>query len=69
MKYSTTTTTEGQVVDALTKLVLPSSDSTEPLRVVKYSPRLRLAFSLLNEDAASGRAVLSWDVKDAIERE
>lgn len=56
------------VVDNLSALLLPSSDSFESLRVVKYSPRFRLAFSLLNEDASSGRAVLSWDVKGAIER-
>jgi hypothetical protein len=56
------------VVETLSALVLPSSDNFESLRVVKYSPRFRLAFSLLNEDASSGRGVLSWDVKDAIER-
>lgn len=58
-----------QILDTLTGLLLPSTDSSESLRVAKYSPTYRLAFSLLNEDAASGRAILSWDVKDAIDRE
>ncbi|KAI0696818.1 phosphatidylinositol-glycan biosynthesis class S protein-domain-containing protein [Cytidiella melzeri] len=56
------------VLDTLSDLILPSSESMESLRVVKYSPRYRLAFSLLNEDASSNHAILSWDVKDAIER-
>ncbi|KAH8101175.1 phosphatidylinositol-glycan biosynthesis class S protein, partial [Cristinia sonorae] len=37
-------------------------------RVVKYSPRYRLAFSLLNEDASSGNAAVSWEVEKALER-
>ncbi|KAI0806266.1 phosphatidylinositol-glycan biosynthesis class S protein-domain-containing protein [Irpex lacteus] len=62
------TTQADQILDTLTGLLLPSTDSSESLRVAKYSPTYRLAFSLLNEDAASGRAILSWDVKDAIDR-
>lgn len=34
-----------------------------------YSPRYRLAFTLLNEDAASGNAAMSWDVQEAIQSE
>ena len=64
-----TTYKEDRVLDTLTDLVVPKPDDSESLRVVKYSPKFRLAFSLLNEDAASGHAILSWDVKDAIERE
>ncbi|KAI0346662.1 hypothetical protein BDW22DRAFT_1352823 [Trametopsis cervina] len=54
------------VVETVTRLIVPSSNNAEALRVVKYSPRFRLAFSLLNEDAATGRAVFSWDIRNAI---
>ena len=37
--------------------------------VAKYSPRYRLAFTLLNEDAAAGRAIAGWDVELALARE
>lgn len=37
--------------------------------VAKYAPRYRLAFTLLNEDAAAGRAVVGWDVADMISRQ
>ena len=32
-----------------------------------YAPRYRLAFTLLNEDAASGNGALDWDVQNAIQ--
>ncbi len=32
-----------------------------------YAPRYRLAFTLLNEDAASGNGALAWDVQSAIQ--
>ncbi|KAH0580841.1 hypothetical protein H2248_011999 [Termitomyces sp. 'cryptogamus'] len=35
-------------------------------RVVQYSPRYRLSFTLLNEDASAGNSFLEWDVKHAI---
>ncbi|TFK49083.1 hypothetical protein OE88DRAFT_1663454 [Heliocybe sulcata] len=34
--------------------------------VSKYAPRFRIAFTLLNEDAASGRSALSWDIREAL---
>lgn len=34
---------------------------------MKYAPRYRLAFTLLNEDAASGQGVFTWDVREAID--
>lgn len=37
--------------------------------VAKYSPRYRLAFTLLNEDAAAGKAIAGWDVEHALARE
>ncbi|KAH9852297.1 phosphatidylinositol-glycan biosynthesis class S protein [Lenzites betulinus] len=63
-------TTE-RLADTLTKLFTPynthSVTHTQTQRVMKYSPRYRLAFTLLNEDAASGNAAMSWDVQDAIQ--
>lgn len=40
----------------------------KPDRVVQYAPRYRLAFTLLNEDAAAGQAIHGWDIEDAITR-
>lgn len=37
--------------------------------MVRYAPKYRLAFSLLNEDASAGGAVHSWDVEAGIDRE
>ena len=37
--------------------------------MVKYAPRYRLAFTLLNEDASSGNAAVTWDVEESLERE
>ncbi|GJE85189.1 GPI transamidase component PIG-S [Phanerochaete sordida] len=58
-----------RVIDTVTKILVPhvSQTASEEHRVVKYSPRYRLAFSLLNEDASSGRAALSWDVREAVD--
>lgn len=63
--------TRRQLVNTLSGLILPNMRSarSESHRVVKYSPRLRLAFSLLNEDASSGGGVFSWEVKDSIDGE
>ncbi|KIJ36741.1 hypothetical protein M422DRAFT_179013, partial [Sphaerobolus stellatus SS14] len=36
--------------------------------VARYANRFRLAFSLLNEDAASGEPILGWNQKDVIRR-
>ncbi|GAA5909268.1 hypothetical protein JCM8208_005627 [Rhodotorula glutinis] len=37
-------------------------------RVVKYSPHIKLVFSLLNQDSAAGGAVLSWDAHELLSR-
>ena len=49
------------------KLLAPYNfrSANEAHRVVKYAPRFRLAFTLLNEDASSGNAAISWAVEDA----
>ncbi|KAI0754377.1 phosphatidylinositol-glycan biosynthesis class S protein-domain-containing protein [Daedaleopsis nitida] len=62
----------GRLADTLTKLLVPygtyAASNERAQRVMTYSPRYRLAFTLLNEDAASGNAALSWEVQDAIQR-
>ncbi|KAI0078298.1 hypothetical protein K474DRAFT_1641640 [Panus rudis PR-1116 ss-1] len=56
--------------DILSDLLAPPTHcvSGPSNRVVKYAPRYRLAFTLLNEDAASGNAAFSWDVLRSIDR-
>lgn len=50
--------------DVLSSLLAPVSSS----RDIEYSPRYRLAFSLLNEDAAAGGAIVGWDISRAIQK-
>ncbi|KIM46880.1 hypothetical protein M413DRAFT_16477 [Hebeloma cylindrosporum] len=57
-----------QLVNTLSSLLVPYSSSSDPEhRVVQYSPHYRLAFSLLNEDAAAGGAVMNWNILGSIE--
>ncbi|KAH9899174.1 phosphatidylinositol-glycan biosynthesis class S protein-domain-containing protein [Cubamyces lactineus] len=59
-----------QLKDTLVQLLAPyNAHTSEPQtqRVMTYSPRYRLAFTLLNEDAASGNAAMAWDVQGAIQ--
>ncbi|EIN08399.1 hypothetical protein PUNSTDRAFT_103264 [Punctularia strigosozonata HHB-11173 SS5] len=44
----------------------PEEVASHGHRVAQYAPRYRLAFSLLNEDAAEGKAALTWDVRTSI---
>lgn len=37
-------------------------------RVVKFAAKYKLVFSLLNEDAASGEALLDWDIENLLHR-
>ncbi|KAJ7512620.1 phosphatidylinositol-glycan biosynthesis class S protein-domain-containing protein [Mycena galericulata] len=53
------------LADALASLLVPPADAH---RVAQYSPRYRLAFTLLNEDAAAGKAISGWDISGAIYR-
>ncbi|KAH9998588.1 phosphatidylinositol-glycan biosynthesis class S protein-domain-containing protein [Russula vinacea] len=61
-----------QAPDLLLSLLTPYGTASPPGTfrhlVAKYAPRYRLAFTLLNEDAAAGRAVVGWDVADMISR-
>lgn len=50
------------LADTLVSLISPSTSSN----VVQYSPKYRLAFSLLNEDAVGGDAILDWDIQGAL---
>ena len=63
----------GRLANVLLKLLTPYStyaaSHLHTQRVMTYSPRYRLAFTLLNEDAASGNAALTWDVRNAIQSE
>jgi phosphatidylinositol glycan class S len=53
----------------LTALVAPSEGKDKQNRVVQFSSRYRLAFSLLNEDASAGNAVMAWNVQKGIQGE
>ncbi|EJC97646.1 uncharacterized protein FOMMEDRAFT_115195 [Fomitiporia mediterranea MF3/22] len=55
------------ISNILEKLWLSSFGANQ--QTVQYSPRYRLAFSLMNEDAAAGDCPPSWDVKTAIARQ
>lgn len=53
-----------QLADTLTSLLAPYSSSFDTVsRIAQYSPRYRLSFSLLNEDAAVGDAILRWNIR------
>lgn len=56
------------LADTLTTLLIPSTIPDRDQVVAQYSPRYRLAFTLLNEDAAAGQAVTGWDISDAMKR-
>lgn len=62
-----------RLADTLAKLTAPhetrSTSAAQAHRVMKYAPRYQLAFTLLNEDASSGMASLSWDVQGCISGE
>ncbi|KAF8659260.1 hypothetical protein AX14_007627 [Amanita brunnescens Koide BX004] len=61
--------TSSNAADTLAALLAPALSSRDAeQRVAQYSPRYRLAFSLLNEDAAAQHAILGWEVTKAIRR-
>ncbi|KAF5368925.1 hypothetical protein D9758_002882 [Tetrapyrgos nigripes] len=51
----------------LSSLLMPYTAKQEH-RVAQYSPRFRLAFTLLNEDASAGQTITGWDILGAINR-
>lgn len=44
----------------------PATTASSNHMVAKFSPRYRLAFSLLNEDAAAGKAAADWDITSSV---
>ena len=57
------------LADTLGALLVPfSSPSPKDYRVLPYSPRYRLSFSLLHEDATAGDMFQGWNITDAISR-
>lgn len=46
----------------------PSGSGSASHLVAKYAPHYRLAFTVLNEDAADGNAVIGWDIRNSISR-
>ncbi|KAG8216867.1 phosphatidylinositol-glycan biosynthesis class S protein-domain-containing protein [Butyriboletus roseoflavus] len=55
-----------QLARILSGLLAPEISPIQEQRVIQYSDRYRLAFTLLNENAASDRLVHSWDIQPAI---
>jgi Phosphatidylinositol-glycan biosynthesis class S protein len=56
-----------RLADILSTLLVPISPAADRVQhVAQYAPRYRLAFTLLNEDAAAGKAVVDWDISSAI---
>lgn len=54
----------------LVDLIYPFTEEHDHRHVsVQYAPRYRLAFSLLNEDAADGDHIIDWDIQGALASE
>ena len=56
-----------EFVETLAALVAPTDEKGKQNRIVQFSSRYRLAFSLLNEDASAGNAVMAWNVQKGIQ--
>lgn len=50
----------------LSGLLAPETSSVQAQHVAQYAKRYRLAFTLLNENAASEHLVNTWDIHSAI---
>ena len=57
------------LANLLIELLAPRHTAANQQKIATYSPRYRLAFSLLNENAALGKSVIGWDLNDALSRE
>ena len=55
-----------KICSTVAHLIRPPSNNAQALKVAQFSPRYRLSFSLLNEDASAGDAIARWHIKDAI---
>ena len=68
--YAVTATLRAHITSIMLQLLVPPPTLSSSIthRVVKYAPRYRLAFTLLNQDAASGKAAITWDAHNSINR-
>lgn len=55
-----------RLASILSDLLAPEISPIQEQRVVQYSDHYRVAFTLLNENAASDHLVNSWDIQPAI---
>jgi len=64
--------TASEIAELLASLFSPgtskSASGNSDHLAVRFAPRYRLAFTLLNEDAATDTAVVGWDIENAIAR-
>lgn len=66
---STPTLVLPSISETLADLVNPYSKANQNNRVVQYSPRYRLSFTLLNEDASAGSSASNWNIQAGLTRE
>ncbi|TRM63577.1 phosphatidylinositol-glycan biosynthesis class S protein-domain-containing protein [Schizophyllum amplum] len=60
---------DDEILDVLKSLLVPHAVNRQhEQHVVPFASRYQLSFSLLNEDAADGDSMLSWPIRDAIQR-
>lgn len=57
-----------KLANLLIDLLAPRNTVANHQKIAKYSPRYRLAFSLLNENAALGKSAIGWDLNEALSR-
>lgn len=56
-----------RVVDTISTLLGLEVDEPDA-RVIKFAPRYKLVFTLLNQNASRGGAVLGWDIDNLLDR-
>jgi len=65
-------TASSTLANRLAALLSPYSEQSHAEQhehvVSKYASRYHIAFTLLNEDAASGKSALSWQIREALQR-
>ena len=66
MTLTRTAQVDAQLTYLLSELIAGNFARHESSTIVQYSPRYRLSFSLLNEDASSQGYAAGWEVKDAL---
>jgi hypothetical protein len=56
------------LASVIAELITPTPKSRREGVVLAHAPQYRLAFSLLNEDAAAGDGIAAWDVEKLLAR-